>query len=392
MEPLSGLRVLDLTLARSGPTCARQFADWGADVVRVEVPVDPLAGPDRDSSDFQNLHRNTRSVIVDLKTDAGRAVIHKLAAASDVLIENMRPGVTARLGIDYETVRRINPRIVYGSLSGFGQDGPYAERGGVDQIVQGMGGLMSVTGLPGTEPTRVGVPIADLSAGLYLAIGVLVALHERGRTGEGRWVRTSLLEAMIAMLDLLATRWLIDGVEPIQEGNHHPTVVPMGMFRSSDGYVNIAGPAGRLFERFCEATGLTVLTQDPRFRDTEERSRHRAELNRQVANVLETRSTAEWIDILNRAGVPCGPVYSIQEMFDDPQVRHLDVTRRVEHPRLGSLELLRNAVNLGPEVESVRSPAPDAGEHTREVLTELGYTTAQIDELARCGAVSDRRR
>ncbi len=288
--PLADLRVVDLTIARAGPTCVRQLADWGADVVRVE-PLGAGAGDSgRHGSDFQNLHRNKRAISIDLKQPDGLELLLRLADGADVLVENMRPAVKSRLGFDYEAVHRRNPRLVYASLSGFGQDGPYADRGGVDQIAQGMGGLMSVTGLPGTEPTRVGIPVADLSAGLYLAIGVLVALHERERTGIGRWVQTSLLEAMIAMMDLQATRWTMDGVVAAQEGNHHPTQVPMGCFRSADGFVNIAGAFGRLLRRFCDAIGLPDLPTDPRFDTTAKRSANRAELNRLIGDQLLLRT------------------------------------------------------------------------------------------------------
>lgn len=389
--PLDDIRVIDLTVARAGPTCVRQLADWGADVIRVERPTDPTApgtaGMDRQGSDYQNLHRNKRAISLDLKTPEGGELLGRLIDGADVLVENMRPPVKHRLGFDYDTVHARNPRLVYGSLSGFGQAGPYGDRGGVDQIAQGMGGLMSVTGLPGTEPTRVGIPVADLSAGLYLAIGILVALHERDRTGEGRWVQTSLLESMVAMMDLQATRWTIDGTVPVQEGNHHPTLVPMGCFASSDGYVNIAGPSGRLLRRFCEVIGLPDLPSDPRFDSPARRSANRAELNALVAERLRTRTTAAWVEALNDAGVPCGPVYAMDEVFADPQVAHLAMTTTVEHARLGPLDVLRNAVTLEGGPATVRSATPDAGEHTDQVLAELGLTLDEIDGYRRRGVI-----
>ena len=297
--PLSDIRVVDLTIARAGPQCVRQLADWGADVVRVEPPSDPAGVR---GSDARNLHRNKRTVQLDLKSDAAVASLLRMVDRADVLVENMRPSVKYKLGFGWDIVHARNPRLVYGSISGFGQDGPYADRGGVDQIAQGMGGLMSVTGLPQTEPTRVGIPVSDLSAGLHLAIGILVALHERERTGVGRWVRTSLLETMISMMDLQAVRWTIDGDVPVQEGNHHPTLVPMGCFRSKDGWVNIAGPSGRLLHRFCDAIGLPDLPSDPRFDSGAKRSTNRAALNDIVAERLAQRSTAEWVDVLNACG------------------------------------------------------------------------------------------
>jgi crotonobetainyl-CoA:carnitine CoA-transferase CaiB-like acyl-CoA transferase len=382
--PLSDLRVLDLTVARAGPTCVRQLADWGADVVRVEPP-----GPDgsRHDADFQNLHRNKRALALDLKSPEGAEVLGRLVDGADVLIENMRPEVKSRLGFDWDSVHARNPRLVMGSISGFGQDGPYAGRGGVDQIAQGMGGLMSVTGHPGGPPTRVGIPVSDLSAGLYLAVGVLVALHDRQRTGEGRWVRTSLLESMIAMMDFQAARWTVEGTVPVQEGNHHPTYVPMGCFRSADGWINIAGPWGRLLRRFCAVVGLPDLPADPRFDTPPKRSRNRAELNAVVSERLATRTTGEWVEALNEAGVPCGPVYGMDEVFADPQVDHLDMVAEVEHPALGPVHILRNAVTMTGADPSVRAPSPEPGEHGDEILTELGLAPWRIEDLRRRGII-----
>ena len=342
----------------------RQLADWGADVVRV---VPPPRGPGGDpagvtGSDARNLHRNKRLVHLDLKDPAGRATLLQLAEQADVLVENMRPPVKDALGIGWPAVHARNPRLVYGSISGFGQDGPYAARGGVDQVAQGLGGLMSVTGLPGTEPTRVGIPVSDLAAGLHLAVGILVALHDRARTGAGRWVRTSLLETMISMMDLQAVRWTIDGEVPEQEGNHHPTLVPMGCFRSSDGWVNVAGPSGRLLHRFCAAIGLPDLPSDPRFDTGPKRSANRAELNEIVRDRLRQRTTAEWVAALNEAGVPCGPVYAMDEVFADPQVEHLGMVVR---------QVIRNPVTMGAE-QTVRSDAPTAPLSAERVLEEWG--------------------
>jgi crotonobetainyl-CoA:carnitine CoA-transferase CaiB-like acyl-CoA transferase len=361
----------------------RQLADWGADVIRVEPPIDDAADEGRRSSDFQNLHRNKRSVGIDLKQPPGVELLLRLADGADVMVENMRPSVKGRLGIDYDAVHARNPRLVYGSISGFGQDGPYSVRGGVDQIAQGLGGLMSVTGLPGTEPTRVGIAVADLSAGLYLAVGILVALHERQRTGQGRWVQTSLLEAMIAMMDMQAARWTVDGVVPVQEGNHHPSQVPMGCFASADGYVNVAGPSGRLLERFCDAIGLPDLPADPRFNSSTKRSANRTELHSLIAERLAARTTDEWVTILNEAGVPCGPVLRVDEVFADPQVSHLSMVATVESPLRGPIGILRNAVSLVGGPDTVRSAAPVRGADTTSVLLELGLTTDEIDDLRR---------
>ena len=383
--PLDDVRVIDLTVARAGPTCVRQLADWGADVIRVEPPAGAagpgVAGDTRHGCDFQHLHRNKRSLSLDLKAPGAREVLMRLADTADVLIENMRPAVKDRLGFGFAAVHARNPRLVYGSISGFGQDGPYAARGGVDQIAQGMGGLMSVTGLPGTEPTRAGIPVSDLAAGLYLAVGVLVALHDRDRIGTGRWVQTSLLESMIAMMDFQAARWTIDHEVPAQAGNHHPTGVPMGCFAAADGYVNIAGASGRMLRNLCEAIGLPGIPADPRFDSAGKRSANRAELNALIAQRLRTRTVAAWVEDLNRAGVPCGPVYRMDEVFADPQVEHLAMTEPVEHPALGRLDILRNAVRMAGAPGTVRTPSPDLGGDTDAVLTELGYPRAEIDRL-----------
>jgi len=388
--PLDDIRVIDLTIARAGPTCVRQLADWGADVIRVEPPPDPadpgLTGS-RHGCDFQHLHRNKRSLSLNLKAPGGREVLMRLVDTADVLIENMRAPVKDRLGFDFATVHERNPRLVYGSISGFGQDGPYAGRGGVDQIAQGMGGLMSVTGLPGGGPVRAGIPVADLASGLYLAVGVLVALHDRDRTGVGRWVQTSLLESMIAMMDFQAARWTIDRQIPPQEGNHHPTSVPMGCFASADGYVNIGAAGGRLLDSLCQVIGLPGLPADPRFDSAAKRSANRAELNALIAERLRARTTAEWVEALNQAGVPCGPVYRMDEVFADPQVEHLGMTEPVEHPALGRLDILRNAVRMTDGPATVRTPSPEIGADTDAVLTDLGFAREEIDQLRAQGVI-----
>jgi crotonobetainyl-CoA:carnitine CoA-transferase CaiB-like acyl-CoA transferase len=391
--PLGDLVVIDLTIARAGPTCVRQFADWGADVIQIEQPAaGSSVGQARHDADYQNLHRNKRSLFLDLKTAQGRDVLYRLVDRADVLVENMRPPVKARLGFDYDTVHARNPRLVYGSISGFGQDGPYGDRGGVDQIAQGMGGLMSVTGMPGGPPMRTGIPVSDLSAGLYLAVGILVALHERERTGRGRWVRTSLLESMIAMMDFQAARWTMSGEVPEPQGNHHPTLVPMGCYASADGYVNIAGPSGRLLRSFCEAIGVPDLPADPRFDTSAGRAIHRAELDEIIGERLRAHSTEHWVATLNAAGVPCGPVYRVDETFADPQVEHLGLTSEVPHPELGDISLVRNAVDMTGVDRAVRSPTPDPGQHTAEILGELGFDEAAIAELRRAGAIPQEQR
>ena len=389
--PLVGIRVLDLTRARAGPTAVRHLADWGADVVKVEAPDAPGGeglGGSRTGPDYLNLHRNKRAIVLNLKSAEGRDIFMKMAARADVVVENFRAGVKHRLGIGYDSLAAVNPRIVLGSISGFGQDGPYRDRPGVDQIAQGMGGLMSVTGLPGQGPVRVGVPIADLSAGNYLAMGILLALIARERTGEGQWVHTSLLEAQIAMMDFQAARWLIDGEAPAQAGNDHPTGIPMGTFRTEDGAINIAAAGGVLWRRFLDAVERPDLADDPRFATADDRSANRAALNALLNEVTETRPSAHWIEALNRAGVPCGPIYAVDETFADPQVRHLGIARPMTHPSRGATRVVGQAVTLSkaPQPPEMR-PTPGKGDHTEEVLAEFGYDRRAVAALRSRGVV-----
>ncbi len=367
--PLAHIKVIDLTSARSGPCAVRQFADWGADVIMVEAPsgINDVTGV-RHNSDFQNLHRNKRSITLDLKVADDKAALLKLVESADVLVENYRPDVKYRLGIDYATLSRINPRLVYASISGFGEDGPYRERPGYDQIAQGMGGLMSITGIPGQGPVRAGIAVTDVTAGLYCALGAMMALLERERTGKGRWIRTSLLEAQIGLLDFQAARWLIDGKVPPQEGNHHPSAVPMGLFQTADGHVNIAAAGQKMFTKFCQLTGHGELLEDPRYATFQSCYENRDSLRQTVAGIMLTRSSDEWIRICNENGIPCGPVHNIDAVFADPQVRHLRVTRQVQSPQLGDLELLWQPITVDGVDFEIRRAAPEHGEHTQEIL------------------------
>jgi crotonobetainyl-CoA:carnitine CoA-transferase CaiB-like acyl-CoA transferase len=386
--PLSRFTVIDLTRVRAGPTCVRQLADWGARVIKIEAADgDSGLGGDRHGPDFQNLHRNKRAMTLNLKKPEGLTILKALVKDADVLVENYRPDVKFRLGIDYETLKPLNPRLVYASISGFGQTGPYRERPGVDQIAQGMGGLMSVTGLPGQGPVRVGIPIADLTAGIFTAMGILIALLEREESGEGQFVESSLLAAEIAMLDFQAARWTIAKEVPGQAGNNHPTSIPSGVFRTKDGHINIASAGGPIYERMCAAIGLPELPKDPDFATPKARLKNRDKLNAIIEDVTRTRTSAEWIDILNRAGCPCGPIYKIDEVFADPQVRHLGIVQPVAHKTLGRLDLVGQAVTLSRTPSSLRTATPERGEHTNAVLTELGYDETAIARLRREGVV-----
>ena len=387
--PLNGITVLDLTLARAGPTAVRHFADWGANVIRIEPP--PGAGEDvvgrRHGFDFQNLHRNKRAISLNLKTPEGHAAFMRLAKTADVVLENMRAQVKHRLKVSYEDVKAVNPRIVYGSISGFGQDGPYGPRAGVDQIAQGMGGLMSITGEPGKGPMRVGIPIDDLTAGNLLALGCMMAIFDRERTGVGRWVTTSLLEAQIFMLDFQGSRWLMEKEVAGQAGNDHPTGIPTGVFPASDGDINIAASSARVFARFCEAVGKPEWLKDPEWGTQQGRSKHRKAINAAIADITRTKPSAYWIELMETNGIPCGPIYSIDQVFADPQVKHLGMATAMKSPYVGEAEVVASAINISGFSKAIRRHTPDAGEHQDEVMKSVGYTGAEIAGMRAKGVI-----
>ncbi|MCA0247880.1 MAG: CoA transferase [Proteobacteria bacterium] len=389
--PLSHLSVLDLTAHRAGPTAVRQLADWGAHVIKIEPPSDgknDSMGGARHGFDFQNLHRNKKSITLNLKSAEGHAIFMKLAAKADVIVENYRSDVKHRLKVDYDTVAKVNPRIVYGSIAGFGQSGPDAARPGVDQIAQGMGGLMSITGEPGRGPMRVGIPIADLTSGLLLAQAIMLALYNRERTGKGQWVHTSLIEAQIFMLDFQASRWLMKGEVAKQAGNDHPTSIPTGVFPTQDGYINIAAAGDKMWKRAAEALGAAALIDHPEHATPTLRSQNRKALNERIGEVTRTNTSAHWIEALNKAGVPCGPINTIDKTFAEPQVQHLGIARPVHHPKLGDIKVVGQPINLSdfPQPAALK-PTPDLGQHTDEVLSGLGYDPAKIAALKSGGVI-----
>jgi crotonobetainyl-CoA:carnitine CoA-transferase CaiB-like acyl-CoA transferase len=388
-KALARFTVLDLTRVRAGPTCVRQLADWGANVIKIEAPPGveaQMTGP-REGPDFQNLHRNKRSITLNLKAPAGLAAFKRMVKKADVVVENFRPDVKKRLGIDYKTLARINPRLVFASISGFGQSGPYAVRPGFDQIAQGMGGLMSITGLPGQGPVRAGIPVADLSAGLLAALGILVALLERDKSGKGQAVATSLLQAQIFMLDFQAARFLVNGEVAPQAGNNHPTSIPTGVFKTRDGYINVAAPGQKMWQRLCRAAGAEPLLQKPDYKDEAARSRNRDALTADLETYLGSRTSAEWVACFNEAGVPSGPIYAINEVFDDPQVRHLGVAQSVTRKDKSKMRLLGQAVALSRTPSRLAARPPELGEHTDAVLKEFGFSKRDIAALRKAGAV-----
>ncbi|MBL0419696.1 CoA transferase [Ramlibacter sp. AW1] len=387
--PLARFTILDASRVRAGPTAIRTFADLGARVIKLEIPPgapggdDMIGGRDHNRADYENLHRNKESLTLNMKTPEGLEILRQLVRQADVFIENWRPDVKHRLGVGPEELRAINPRLVYASISGFGQSGPYARWPGFDSIAQGMGGLMSVTGKPGEGPMRVGIPIADLCSGHFCAQAIMAALLEREVTGEGQWVQTSLLEAQIAMLDFQAAQWLIDRKVPQASGNEHPLTVPTGVFATRDGFINIAAIGQTMWKRLCEALGAPQLVQEPGFGSDPERVENRDRVNAAVGELLRTRGTQEWTERLIEAGVPCGPIYSVDRMFDDPQVRHIGIARPMHHPELGEVEVVGLPMQFSrhPRDAGPLEPAPEQGAQTDAILSSLGWGATDIARL-----------
>ncbi len=384
-DALSHLRVLDLTRVRSGPTAVRQLGDWGADVIKIEQPASLEAegalGAGRATADFQNLQRNKRSLTLNLKTPEGLALFMRFVEGADVVVENFRPDVKARLGIDYPSLNAINPKIILASISGFGQDGPYAKRPGFDQIAQGMGGLMSITGEPDRGPMRTGIPIADLTAGLFCALGIQTALIEREKSGKGQWLHTSLLQAQAFMLDFQAARFLMEGERPKQVGNEHPTSVPTNRYKTADGAINIAVAGDVIWARFCEVLGKTDWIDDPAYKTNDERRKNRVVLNQAIEAITVTKTGADWVDLLQKNGVPCGPIYNLEAMFEDPQVQHLGIAEALDTSPFGPTRAMAQPIRMERTPASLRAHPPKRGEHADELLAELGLNETEIQTL-----------
>jgi len=388
---LKRFRILDLSRVRAGPSCVRQFSDFGADVIKIESPpgTDPnenMGGP-RHGPDMQNLHRNKRAMTLNLKVPEAKEVFLKLVKTADVVVENFRPDVKFRLGIDYESLAKVNPRIILASISGFGQDGPYRDRPGFDQIAQGMSGLMGVTGTPGQGPMRTGAAIADVSAGLWAALGIMTALLEREVSGKGQWVQSSLLNAGIGLLDFQAARYVMKGEVPQQVGNDHPTSMPTSAYKTKDGHINVAGSGDGMWKRICQVIGREEVATDERFKTNELRATNRAALNALMNEALAKRPSAEWIETFNKVGVPCGPIYRMNEVFADPQVQHLGASVEVSHPKVGKFKILNQPVKLSRTPAEIKTATPELGAHTDEILKEAGFDEKQIKDLRAKGAI-----
>ncbi len=384
---LAKLRILDLTRVRAGPTCVRQFADFGADVIKIENTAPEDMGGPREGPDFQNLHRNKRSITLDLKSPKGKDIFLKLVKTADVVVENYRPDVKDRLGIDYESLRKVNKRIILASISGFGQDGPYRARPGFDQIAQGLSGIMSVTGRPGEGPMRVGCAVADVGAGLLASIGILTALLERESSGEGQWVQSNLLQAAIQLLDFQAARYTMSGEVPEQVGNDHPTSMPTSAYATADGHINVAAAGSKMWRIVCDVIGKPELFEHPDFRAAEDRAKNRKQLNEALNRAFKTKSSAQWVEILNKAGVPCGPIYRMDQVFADEQVKHVGAAAEVTHRKLGRLRLINQPVKLSRTPAKLAAATPERGEHTEEVLIELGFDPQDIKKFKSEGIV-----
>lgn len=391
---LEGVTVLDLSRVLAGPFCSMMLGDMGAEVIKVEPPgygdESRHFGPpflNGESSYFLSLNRNKRGMTLNLKTPEGCEALRRLIARSDVLLENFRPGVLDRLGFSYEAVRSIRPDIVYCSISGFGLTGPMASRAAYDQILQGEGGIMSLTGPADGIPHKVGVPIADLTAGMLAAYAVVSALFHRQRTGEGQRIDTSLLDGQVSLLTFQAASYFATGRTPRRMGNRHPNIAPYETFPTSDGFINVAIGNDALWAKFCQAIGLTPYQEDPRFRTNADRVQNRSELVPLIEDCFRTKSTTELLGLFDEAGIPCGVIATLDQLFDNPQVRHLGLRQQIQHPRAGEISLTAPPYRMGRTPPAIRRPPPMLGEHTEEVLADLGYSQQEIAELRERGAL-----
>jgi formyl-CoA transferase/CoA:oxalate CoA-transferase len=393
MMPLDDLLVVDLSRALAGPFCTLMLSDLGARVIKVEAPPGgddtrgwgpPFVGTE--SAYFLSVNRNKESLTLNLKDPRGVAVLRRLLARADVLVENFRPGTMERLGLGYREVHADFPRLVYASISGFGQDGPYRERAAYDLILQGLGGLMSITGEEDGPPVKVGVAIADICAGMYAAFGILAALRVRERTGSGQWVDAALLDGQVSWLTYAAAIYFATGESMGRLGSAHPTIVPYQAFATADGYLNVAVGSEAIWKRFCEAVD-PALAADPRYATNRDRVAHRRELVAHLSRLFAQRTTAAWMEILDEAGVPNGPILTIAEVCAHPQVRHRQMVVEMDHPTAGRIRQTGLPVKLSETPGRLRTPPPTLGQHTTAILRELGFADAEIDALRDAGVV-----
>ena len=381
MSALAGLRILELTQVMAGPFCGQVLADMGADVVKVEPPEGDSTRESLGTAAFLAVNRNKRSLVLDLKTAEHRAVLHRLVAETDVLLENYRPGVAARLGADWDTLCDLNPRLIYASVSGFGQTGPYAQRPGYDLIAQGLAGVMSVTGEPGGEPVKCGIPISDLSAGLFCAVAILSAVVARERTGRGQRIDTSLFEAALALSVWESAELWGTGQIPQPLGSAHRLTAPYQALRTRDGHITVGANNQRLWRRLCDAIGRAELAADDRFTTNDARMANREELEAELETALASRGTDDWVATLIDAGVPCWPIHDYRQVFEDPHTRAREMEVRLTHPVEGEISALGIPVKLSETPGSVRRPAPLLGQHSAEVLREAGFSEEEIEAL-----------
>jgi len=387
-QVLKGIKVLDLTRALAGPYCTMLLADYGAEVIKVELPGtgDDTRGwgppfVQGESAYFMSINRNKKSLSLDMKNPKSKDILERMIKQSDVIVENFRPGAADRLGLGYEQVKKINPKIIYCSISGFGQDGPYRELPGFDQTLQGMGGMMSITGEPDGPPMKVGVAIADISGGMFAAFGIMLALFHRQKTGTGQWVDTSLLDSQIAWLTYRAGEFFASGKIPEKVGSGHPMIVPYQAFKAKDEYINIAVGNDQLWKKFCKVINMENIMDDPKFATNAKRVENRKELIGILQKVIETKTGAEWLKLLEDAGIPAGPIYTLDKLFADPQVLHRKMMIELQHPKAGRIKVTGVPVKLSETPGEISAPPPLLGQHNKEVLKDLGYSTEEIEKF-----------